>query len=146
MATQSLRIVPSSFPEGAPSKSVKSTANSFGVHDTFRLGVRSINTELLPSHPLETRLDQWDQTQTNLKLTMERRIYGIHAPIRHLMERSIVSRVQRLPVLPSSNLALDILMGKDETIEFEDFLNDPESSTEPMDVHVSMEHRLGIKF
>ncbi|CAG8820878.1 7817_t:CDS:2, partial [Racocetra persica] len=51
------------------------------------------------------------------------RIYGTPAPIRHLMERSIVSRVQRLPGLPSSNFGLEILMGKDETIEFEDFLN-----------------------
>lgn len=31
--------------------------------------------------------------------------------------------MQRLPGLPSSNLGLEILMGKDETIEFEDFLN-----------------------
>ncbi|CAG8601700.1 3831_t:CDS:2 [Ambispora gerdemannii] len=147
MATQSLRVVPSSHPgEGSSSKSIASTANSFGVHDTFRLGTRSIANELLPSHPLERRLDQWNQTQINLKLTMERRIYGIHAPIRHLMERNIVSKVQRAPILPSSNLALDILMGKDETIEFDDFLNDPELSIEPMDLHASMEHKLGIKF
>ena len=28
-----------------------------------------------------------------------------------------------MPVLPSSNVHLDVLMGKDETIDFEDFLN-----------------------
>ncbi|CAG8595756.1 10900_t:CDS:2, partial [Acaulospora colombiana] len=76
----------------------------------------------------------WEETQTNLNLTLQRRIYGIHAP------------VQRLPVLPSSNFGLEILMGKDETIDFEDFLNDPELSTEQMDVHASMEHKLNIKF
>ncbi|CAG8777758.1 8257_t:CDS:2, partial [Acaulospora morrowiae] len=143
----SLQIVPSTHPDPASlTKTVADTANSFGVHDTFRYGVKSIESELLPAHPLENRLKQWEETQTNLKLTMQRRIYGIHAPVRHLMERSIVSKMQRLPVLPSSNLGLEILMGKDETIDFEDFLNDPELSTERMDVHASMEHKLNIKF
>ncbi|KAG9307312.1 hypothetical protein G9A89_017140 [Geosiphon pyriformis] len=145
MATQSLRITPSPRPK-TTTKSISNTANSFGVHDTFRYGVRSIGSEISPSHPLENRLKQWDETQTNLKLSLERRLYGIHAPIRHLMERSIVSRVQRLPILTSSNLSLEILTGKDETIDVEDFLNDPELSTESMDVHATMENQLGIKF
>ncbi|CAG8791983.1 25278_t:CDS:2 [Dentiscutata erythropus] len=139
----SLRAVPSTNPPST--KTVADTANSYGVHDTFRYGPRSIETEISPAHPLENRLKQWEETQTNLKLTMQRRIYGIHAPIRHLMERSIVSRVQRLPGMPSSNFGLDILMGKDETIDFEDFLNDPELSTEMVDVHTAMEHKLGIQ-
>ncbi|RIB12506.1 proteasome maturation factor UMP1 [Gigaspora rosea] len=137
----SLRAVPSANPPST--KSVADTANSYGVHDTFRYGLRSIETEISPAHPLENRLKQWEETQTNLKLTMQRRIYGIHAPIRHLMERSIVSRMQRLPGLPSSNFGMEILMGKDETIEFEDFLN--ELSTEIVDVHTAMEQKLGIK-
>ncbi|CAG8826182.1 37113_t:CDS:2, partial [Racocetra persica] len=61
----------------------------------------------------------WEETQMNLKLTLQRRIYGIHAPLRHMIEQSIVSKVKRLPGLPSSNLGLEILMGKDETIDFE---------------------------
>ena len=36
---------------------------------------------------------QWDETQRNLKLTMHRNIYGLHAPMRQLMERKIVSYV-----------------------------------------------------
>lgn len=28
-----------------------------------------------------------------------------------------------MPIMPSSNMHLDILMGKDETIDYEDFLN-----------------------
>ncbi|RIA81405.1 proteasome maturation factor UMP1 [Glomus cerebriforme] len=145
METQSLRIIP---PQDIAStvKSVAKTANSFGVHDTFRHGLKSIEGDILPKHPLENRLKHWEETQTNLKLTLHRRIYGIHAPVRQLMERSIVSRVQRAPILHSSNLSLDILMGKDETIDFEDFLNDPKLSTEMMDMHISMEHKLGIKF
>jgi len=36
---------------------------------------------------------QWDDTQRSLKLTMHRNIYGLHAPMRQLMERKIVSYV-----------------------------------------------------
>lgn len=37
---------------------------------------------------------QWDETQRNLKLTMHRNIYGLHAPMRQLMERKLVSYVR----------------------------------------------------
>ncbi|CAG8668568.1 1132_t:CDS:2, partial [Ambispora leptoticha] len=56
----------------------------------------------------------WEET---LSLTMQGKLFGIHIPLRHLMERSIVSKMQ-----PLSNFGLEILMGKDETIDFEDFL------------------------
>ncbi|CAG8771238.1 6962_t:CDS:2 [Dentiscutata erythropus] len=41
-------------------------------------------TKILPVYPLKNRFNQWGET--NLKLTLQRRIYGIHAPLRHLME------------------------------------------------------------
>jgi proteasome maturation protein len=74
-------------------------------------------------------------------LNLARQAYGMHAPIKMMMEKSIVEKVttikiqwfnsyllsvyqrQRMPILPSSNLHLDILMGKDELIDYEDFLN-----------------------
>ena len=77
------------------------------------------------SPPPPTSLySQWDETQDATRLTMYRQIYGIHAPVKLLMERQLVSRATsgRIPDLPSSNLSLDILMGRDETIDFEDFL------------------------
>ncbi|RUP50483.1 proteasome maturation factor UMP1 [Jimgerdemannia flammicorona] len=141
-----LRLAPAAYPEDSLTKSTLATSNSFGVHDTMRHGVRSIQSEVLPGHPLEQRLKHWQETQYQLKLSMYRNLYGIHAPVRHLMERSIVSKVQRLPVLPSSNLGLEILTGQDETIDFEDFLNTPENSTDMLDVHAAMEHKLGMKF
>jgi proteasome maturation protein len=39
---------------------------------------------------------QYDDTQANLKLTLQRNLYGLHAPVRHLMEREIVSAVRAL--------------------------------------------------
>lgn len=36
---------------------------------------------------------QWEETQDNAKLTVQRNIYGMHAPMRLLMERKIVTSV-----------------------------------------------------
>ncbi|KAI9252137.1 proteasome maturation factor UMP1-domain-containing protein [Sporodiniella umbellata] len=138
-----LRIVPDAYPE-----TVKSTLNTthteYGGHDAFRYGTRSIKTEVLPNHPLESRLSQWEETQWELKLNLARQAYGMHAPVKLMMERSIVEKRQRTPAMPSSNLHLDILMGKDETIDYEDFLNDPSLSTDSVDLHVSMERKLKL--
>ena len=59
-----------------------------------------------------------------LKMNMARNMYGMHAPIKMAMERSLVVKARGPSMLPRrSNLGLDILNGKDETIDFEDFLN-----------------------
>ncbi|KAI9311328.1 proteasome maturation factor UMP1-domain-containing protein [Dichotomocladium elegans] len=141
----SLRIAPSAHPESNTKSTFDTTHAEFGGHDTLRYGTRSIKSEVLPGHPIEERLNQWAENQWELKLNMARNIHGMHAPIKMMMERDIVSKRQRMPVLPSSNLHLDILMGKDETIDFEDFLNDPAMSTDFLDVHAAMEHKLNLK-
>ena len=38
---------------------------------------------------------QWEATQDNLKLTLERESYGLHMPLRRLMERKILTDVSR---------------------------------------------------
>ncbi|KAI8879285.1 proteasome maturation factor UMP1 [Backusella circina FSU 941] len=140
----SFRIAPDSH-----TPQVKSTFDTthaeLGGHDALRYGVRSIKTEVMPGHPLENRLNQWEETQWELKLNLARQAYGMHAPIKMMMEKSIVEKRQHMPMFPSSNLHLDILMGKDETIDYEDFLNDPSMSTDALDVHTSMERKLNLK-
>jgi len=109
----------------------------------MRYGVRSIATQISNVHPLQRRLEQWDATQDELKFAMQRRIYGLHAPARVQMERSLVAGVQRLPILRSSNLCQDIISNRDETIDFEDFLGGAPTKEMP-EVHVVMERQLGI--
>ncbi|KAI8376202.1 proteasome maturation factor UMP1-domain-containing protein [Radiomyces spectabilis] len=141
----SFRIAPAALPETSVKSTYDTTHADFGNHDALRYGTRSIKSEVLPGHPLEHRLNKWQETQWELKLNMARQAYGMHAPIKMMMETETVSKRHRLPVLPSSNLHLDILMGKDETIDFEDFLNDPAMSTDMLDVHAAMEHKLNLK-
>jgi len=49
-------------------------------------------------------------------------VYGTHLPMRVRIEMNILSQVQRLPGLPSHHVGLDTIMGRDETIDFEDYL------------------------
>ncbi|KAI9596656.1 proteasome maturation factor UMP1 [Syncephalis fuscata] len=138
-----LRLVPST----ASTPSVISTAatcNDLGVHDTLRYGPASIATSIGVAHPLEHRLKEWDETQMNARMTLQRRIFGVHAPVRQLMEQSIVSTTRRHPTLPSSNLGMDILRGRDETIDVEDIFSDPAMSTDMLDASIVMARTYGL--
>ncbi|KAG0142573.1 hypothetical protein CROQUDRAFT_81983 [Cronartium quercuum f. sp. fusiforme G11] len=103
----SYRIIPSS------QASVKQP-----VSDQASKGWASASHSLASRHPLETRLAEWDQTRENFQLTMQRDLYGMGPPLRLMMERDLVR--QSTITLPGrarpSNLHLDILMGRDETV------------------------------
>ncbi|KAI8824150.1 proteasome maturation factor UMP1 [Fimicolochytrium jonesii] len=116
----------------------------YGVHDTFRQGFRSVRSEIVPQHPLENIAKNWKETHDQLQMTTHRQTFGLHAPLRLQMEKAIVSQIRRIPVLPTRNLGLDILEGRDSTIDYEDFLGDPSMPTALMDPHVAMEHALGM--
>ncbi|KAI9727898.1 MAG: hypothetical protein M1828_005303 [Chrysothrix sp. TS-e1954] len=71
-----------------------------GVHDTLRSSLShpssnpasiltphpSSSSEVLSSHPLESRLRHWRSTQHSLHQTLARRTYGIAAPVIRDME------------------------------------------------------------
>ncbi|KAH9177026.1 proteasome maturation factor UMP1 [Lactarius sanguifluus] len=151
----SLRLVPSTQPAKA---SISDTANSFGLHDTLIYGPRNLADEIKSTNPLQARLENWDETQRNLKLTMHRNIYGLHAPVRQLMERKIVSYVgflsffrgqtdstaqnPHMPAMPRSNIHLDILEGRDETLDVADFFTSGSEPYPTTDIHSEMERKL----
>ncbi|TDL28935.1 hypothetical protein BD410DRAFT_760702 [Rickenella mellea] len=134
----SLRIVP-----GGPEKtaSLKDTSNSLGVHDTLQYGPRSLATESKAQTALKQRLENWEETQDNLKLNLQRNLHGMHAPIRQLMERKIVATNLHMPAMAQSNVHLDILMGRDETIGPADIFGELEREP-PLDIHAQMERKL----
>ena len=61
----------------------------------------------------------------NSKLDSVRRIHGSALAMRLAGERQMFSEAHRIPGLKSSKIALETLMGEDSTIQFSDFLNDP---------------------
>ncbi|KAF5377216.1 hypothetical protein D9615_006399 [Tricholomella constricta] len=128
----SYRIVPGNQTKSA---SIQGTANSLGLHDTLRHGPRSLAAEVQTEGGLKGRLENWEATQDNAKLTLRRNIYGMHAPMRLLMERKIVSQTSPfVSAMSPSNLHLDILMGRDETIEPADIFLGMENGPS-LDIH-----------
>ena len=88
-----------------------------------------MKNELLPSHPLELSEKNFQLNQDKVNFSTLRNIQGLFAPLKLQMEfKGGVQQVQHLPSLPSSNLSLGILRGNDETIGFEDILNDTSQS------------------
>ncbi|KAH7930595.1 proteasome maturation factor UMP1 [Leucogyrophana mollusca] len=136
----SFRLVPPSAPKCA---SINDTANSLGLHDTLQYGPRSIATETKSRGGLQNRLAMWEETQDNTRLTMLRDLHGLHAPTRLLMERKIVSSNPHMPAMPHTNLHLDILMGRDETLDPSDFFGGMETGPS-MSVHAEMEKKLRL--
>ncbi|KAM8907171.1 proteasome maturation protein-like [Lycaon pictus] len=98
-------------------------------HDLLRKGLPCVKNELLPSHPLELSEKNFQLNQDKVNFSTLRNIQGLFAPLKLQMEfKGGVQQVQHLPSLPSSNLSLGILRDNDETIGFEDILNDTSQS------------------
>ncbi|GAA5942688.1 Ump1p [Sporobolomyces koalae] len=145
----SLALVPGAAASTRSTISLSNTSNAHGLHDSLRHGgARSIAAEVSIKHPLEARLDNWEQTRENLHMTLERNMYGLHAPVRQMMERQLVSQTPTPLHLggfsKASNLGLDILMGKDEEISPQDVLVDRVETSQLGDFHLAMEHKLRL--
>lgn len=117
---------------------------AYGVQDSLRSGFSSVKNELMPSHPLELSEKNFQQNQDKMNLSSLRNIQGLHAPLKLQMEFRAARQVQRLPFLQSSHLALDTLRGSDESIGFEDVLNDPSQSELMGEPHMMVEYKLGM--
>jgi len=90
---------------------------------------------------IKDRIENWEETQDNMKLTLMRSLYGVSLPLQIMMERKIVAKNAHMPALPQSNIHLDILMGRDESLNVSDFFGGMESKPS-MDIHGDMEKKL----
>jgi len=108
------------------------------------LAAKSKATKLAKTHPLEQSEKTFRLNQQQLEFAMARRVQGIHAPLRLQMERKIVSKTGHLPFLPRHNASLNVLTGRDEMIDFDDYLGhpmDPEAMGQP---HAMVERSLKL--
>ncbi|KAJ8323735.1 hypothetical protein QVD99_007102 [Batrachochytrium dendrobatidis] len=104
-----------------------------------------MRANITQGHPLESHLEQWDQTQEQLKTTVLRNTFGIHMPLRLKMEQALIKEhIHVIPVMPSRNLALDVLSGRNDTIEFEDFLGETRAPINDLSPHTAMERVLHL--
>lgn len=77
-------------------------------------------------------------------MQMLRKNEGIHAPLKMAMEMQATRKVGRLPFLQSSNAAFDALTGRDELLDFSDFLGTQEFNEVSRQPHAVVEKSLGI--
>ena len=119
---------------------------SYGVKSSLRAGLKTNRGEIQTPHPLLTSEKNYDRQAKQRGMTALRNSQGIHAPLKIQMELNSVDKaITRLPCLPSSNLAKDILNGTDDMILPEDVFGFKEDSEVMGDPHLMMEHRLGLK-
>lgn len=135
---------PGLVPKAEAITDVQTDVGPYGVPENIRRGFSRVKDSLAPAHPLEYSEKHYLQNREKLDLAMLRNIQGLHAPMKLQMERVAVCKIQRLPCLQSSRVALDTLLGTDEYVGFEDVLNAPMDAEITGMPHTVMEARLGI--
>lgn len=125
-----------------PTHVTEKTRNGYGVHDTFRYGFASAKDEITPGHPLETSLANHAARQEAMRMQVLQNTQGRHMPLIMQMERSIVSKIQRMPPLESSMVALETLTGMNTCIAVEDIFSPPSEALVTVDTHLAMQNRL----
>ncbi|KAJ8297458.1 hypothetical protein KUTeg_023989 [Tegillarca granosa] len=135
---------PSVRPKPDGNKAITLPTGPYGVTDVMVHGLQSASTTTNYSHPLEHSEKHWNENKQKMDYVMLRNTIGVHAPLKLQMEKHVALKMQRLPGLPSSNLMMDTLTGRDDMIEFEDFLGDPVNSERMGHPHVMMEKQLNI--
>jgi proteasome maturation protein len=151
----SLRIVPESNAPNTYSHVSQSTSapSAPGLYDVLRNGIGPAaasasngTTPIDSTHPLEVRLKNWDETQRALRQQMLRRNLGKAEPIRRDLELKTVRDGEWRPVAlygAQPSVHEDILMGKDDTITWEDVFTGDDMRQIP-GIHDEMEKRLGV--
>jgi len=108
------------------------------------LEARAKHSKLLCTHPLQDAEKTFQERQDAADFAFLRQLQGVHAPLRLQMERKITLKAGHLPILSRSNASYNSLTGRDEKIEFEDYLGQTEDSETLVHPHVVMERKWGL--
>ncbi|OBA27191.1 hypothetical protein HANVADRAFT_23830 [Hanseniaspora valbyensis NRRL Y-1626] len=109
-------------------------------------------------HPLQERLQQWEQKQFQLKLEQEKKVFGLHLPMKIMMEKEIIDSVDNFSIVnelrkesqlhPATSIHQDIINNKEYDIDYEDIYytsniisNNSDKNT---DVHTAIEKQLKL--
>lgn len=95
----------------------------------------------LKDHPLKASEANFENKALGLNMRMLRQHEGLGAPLRIMMEMNAYKRVGHLSCLPSSRIHLDVITGRDEMIDFTDFLGGAEFSERLINPHEAVEKK-----
>ncbi|KAL7256426.1 hypothetical protein ACSBR1_010364 [Camellia fascicularis] len=105
----------------------KAIAHEIGglQNDTFRFGLRSVKSDIVGSHPLQSAYQSTKEVQEQMKRRILLNTYGSALPLKMDLDRQMLSRFQRPPgPIPSSMLGLEALTGSLDGFGFEDYLSE----------------------
>lgn len=145
-------VPPSGFASNvSTTKEAPFTANAApSLPDKFRMqhGALPLNSQLNGKHPLESRLQSWEETQQKRQLEQYRQIFGVAEPMKRMMELKIVEQTDFNPLSDyNTSIHRDILTNKDSTVDWEDVYPGTGLSSGMMvgdDIHTKIEKKLGI--
>lgn len=95
----------------------------------------------LMDHPLKESEASFENKALEMNMRMLRQHEGAGAPMRIMMELNAYKRVGHLSCLPSSRPHLDVITGRDELIDFTDFLGGAEFSERLHNPHEAVEKK-----
>lgn len=112
-------------------------------------GPGNLASKINNRHPLESRIQTWNENEHQTRLESYRRIFGAGEPIKRTMELNIVDATDFKPqVLGGSSINemhKDILLNNDASVDWEDvYKNDINNGLNVKDFHSEVEHKLGI--
>ena len=112
----------------------------------MRAGLSTVAETQHGKHPVEEFQQKREAVEFKGKLDFVRKVYGVGAAMGLKAEAQIVGQPTRLPGLEESNLGHDIIMGKDERIDFVDVLGQEQDRPEAprFQLHSAMEVKLGM--
>lgn len=95
----------------------------------------------LKDHPLKASEDNFENKGLEMNMRILRQHEGMGAPMRIMMEMNAYKRIGHLPCLPSSRMHLDVITGRDEIIDFTDFLGGAEFAEKLINPHEVVEKK-----
>ena len=99
----------------------------FGLESKINHGLKRQVDEMTPIHPIEASERNFAHNQEKAWCDQLKKMQGLHAPLNIMIEKKTIANNGHFACISTrSNLDMDVLQGKDDTIGFEDFLGRPE--------------------
>ena len=108
----------------SPSYSHQPLARTHLLHDV-NVSFKSVRAELMADHPVEAMQKKFVALQEEQNLAVAGNVMGRSLPMQLIQERAAFAEIRRLPTLPSSMIALEIALGRETSLDFQDYMNDP---------------------
>ncbi|KAJ2574743.1 hypothetical protein EV177_011034, partial [Coemansia sp. RSA 1804] len=91
-----------------------------------------------------TWVSNWENQQLGTKLHMQRQIYGIHAPLRTIVEFQLVQKTPALLGSRALRIQLDILLGKNNSIDADNMFGGDSFEADTQDIYSMLAKKLNV--